>query len=52
MEEPKKDICKRCGEVIYGLSKKDLKYKMLLHSIKHKKRKNNGGFNGRNKKAK
>jgi hypothetical protein len=36
MEEPKVKECKRCGEKIYGFSDKDLKHKMIMHSLKHR----------------
>lgn len=39
MDKPKKGVCKECGEVVYGLSEKELDYMMVLHSIKHKKKK-------------
>ena len=29
--------CKKCGKVIEGFSVKDLKYRMLMHSMKHRK---------------
>jgi hypothetical protein len=30
--------CKICNQVIEGFTHKDLKYKMLMHSIKHRKK--------------
>ncbi len=36
MEEPKKKRCKICKETIYGLSQKDLNYKFLMHTLKHR----------------
>lgn len=41
MDEPKVKVCKKCEAKIYGLSDKDLKYKMILHSIKHTKEEEN-----------
>jgi len=29
--------CKRCGQVIEGFSPKDIKHRMLMHSMKHRK---------------
>jgi len=36
MEEPKGRECVICGVKIYGLTDRDLKYKLLMHSIKHR----------------
>lgn len=38
MGEPKKKICDECKKIIYGLSEKDLDYKMTLHKIKHRRK--------------
>lgn len=42
MQEPKSKKCpeKDCDEIIYGLSEKDLRHKLKLHSIKHMEDKN------------
>ncbi len=29
--------CEKCGKIIEGFSVKDLKYRMLMHSMKHRK---------------
>ncbi len=36
MDKPKEKKCKKCGITIFGLSEKDLDYKFVLHSIKHR----------------
>lgn len=30
--------CKKCGKVLEGFSDKDIKYRMLMHSMKHRKK--------------
>ena len=30
--------CKICGQIVEGFTHKDLKYKMIMHSIKHRKK--------------
>jgi hypothetical protein len=39
MKKPKEEICKKCGEKIYGFTNKDLKYKMVMHWLKHREQK-------------
>lgn len=47
-------VCTKCGKKIYGLSEKDVKYKMLVHSLKHVEEieREKEVDNGRNKKTK
>lgn len=37
MDKPKGKDCEKCGETIYGLSEKDLDYKMEMHLLKHRR---------------
>jgi len=46
---PKIKKCEVCGKKVYGLSERDVDYKMLLHSIKHRKIKNSNNKNIRRK---
>jgi hypothetical protein len=41
MDEPIGKECSVCGEKIYGFSEKDLKHKMIMHSLKHTKEEKN-----------
>lgn len=43
MDKPKSEECKKCGETIYGLSEKDLQYKMEMHMLKHKRQEEKHG---------
>jgi len=29
--------CKICGKIVEGFSTKDLKYKLIMHSMKHRR---------------
>jgi hypothetical protein len=31
-----KSICKKCGKEIEGFTKKDLAYKQVMHSLRHR----------------
>ena len=37
MEKPYHQKCPECSKDIYGFSKKDLEWKMLMHSLIHRK---------------
>jgi hypothetical protein len=34
--KPVKRVCEKCGDEVYGLSEKDVSYKLAVHNLKHR----------------